>query len=389
MKKRTPHKAKAGLRPVMLAGAAAVLLLVGMGVVFMPRSQKVSTPPSGPLSRQVMAYAEQLVIAHKEPPTLAALHYAYIASAYDDALHNGSQTDALFAARDITNVLFADKKDATNQAFQKLADDNHVPGYSAASHVTKQAAAVILTYSERYASDGHDLKWDGVIPTGTGKWTKTAAAPATPRAGDWKRWVVTKPIEAPAPPAPGSAEDARQLNSVQRAVAGRNGEDVNKINFWAGSIGTETPSGIWQNQLFATIKNALPADAKSADAQYALVQKNVAQTMSDAFMECWKVKYTYWTARPDQRLPGLQTGMPDPPFPSYISGHSTVSKAAADALSIMVPQYKDTWESMAVEARNSRLVAGIHFDIDNAVGFDVGTEVVRQSSTALNLQPVL
>jgi hypothetical protein len=33
---------------------------------------------------------------------------------------------------------------------------------------------------------------------------------------------------------------------------------------------------------------------------------------------------------------------------------------------------------MATEARNSRLVAGIHFDIDNKVGFDVGTEVAKQ-----------
>jgi hypothetical protein len=111
--------------------------------------------------------------------------------------------------------------------------------------------------------------------------------------------------------------------------------------------------------------------------------------MSDAFMECWKVKYTYWTARPDMRMPGLQTGMPDPNFPSYISGHSTVSKAAADVLSVMVPKYRDQWEAMAAEARYSRLVAGIHFEIDNSVGFDVGSNVAEQAIASLHVSQVL
>src|SRR5207245_2468798 len=130
------------------------------------------------------------------------------------------------------------------------------------------------------------------------------------------------------------------------------------INFWGGTPGTDSPSGIWQNQLYKTIKSDLPKDSLQADKTYAAIQMDIAQAMSDAFMECWKVKYSYWTARPTMRIPGLQTAMDNPNFPSYISGHSTISKAAADVLSVLVPKYQMQWEAMASEARDSRLSAG-------------------------------
>jgi hypothetical protein len=168
------------------------------------------------------------------------------------------------------------------------------------------------------------------------------------------------------------------LQIVKQASANRNGNDINTINFWGGTPGTNAPSGIWQDQIYKKVHQLLPSDPLLADKKYSAIQATSAQTMSDAFMECWKIKYTYWTARPDMRDPSIKTAMDDPNFPGYISGHSTISKAAADILSVMVPSEASSWESMATEARNSRLVAGIHFDIDNKVGFDVGTEVAKQ-----------
>jgi hypothetical protein len=43
---------------------------------------------------------------------------------------------------------------------------------------------------------------------------------------------------------------------------------------------------------------------------------------------------------------------------------------------------------MAVEARQSRLIAGIHYDIDNEQGFKVGTQVAQQVIAIKNLQQV-
>ena len=385
-KKQTPAR-KYVVIAVITVG---ICLIATTSCIVYVRSQNLKTPDGGPLSRQIMAFAEQEVIAYRVPPPLAALQYAYIASAYADSLQRGGQTDALYAAKEMFIMLYPDSSNKIAAGFGTLAALNRVQNLQNNSSVSGPVLSVIHAYINRYASDGHTLAWNGVIPKGPDKWvSRTGLPPVSPRAGDWKRWTVTTPISVPPPPAPGSAADNIQLHIVAQAVAARNGEDSKLINFWAGSIGTETPSGIWQNQLFATVKNKLSTDAVSADNSYALIQKNVAQTMSDAFMECWKVKYIYWTARPDMRLPGLVTGMPDPNFPGYISGHSTVSKAAADVLSVMDPADRTQWEAMAAQARRSRLVAGIHFDVDNSVGFDVGTNVASQSVTALHITRVL
>jgi hypothetical protein len=371
-----------------------VLLLVVLGSFWIRMQHKASdmvevaqSQPAIPLSYKVMQIAQDQVRALKPPPTEAALYYAYVASVYADALQQGDQSTAVSAAGAMMNTFYPSKTSVVNTAMASIRKE-----YLLESTVPKQAVVDSVTneYAKRYANDGHDLKWDGVIPAGVGKWHKERPAdPFTPRAGDWKRWLVTVPIAVPAPPAVGSKEDMQQLQTVKQVSSTRNGQDVNIINFWGGVPGTEAPAGIWQNQLYRTVKDELPSDAHTADIRYAATQKVLAQTLSDAFMECWKVKYTYWTARPDMRDTSIDTAMDNPNFPSYVSGHSTISKAAADVLGVMVPKHASEWQAMAVEARDSRLKAGIHFDIDNQVGFQLGTDVAKQITSSLHLQAQL
>lgn len=352
-----------------------------------PEPKAAAIEAKEPMSRQVMFLAEQIVKDVKPPPTTAALQYAYVASAYYDALKVGGQVDAWRASHYVLKMLYPDQTTRITDEMTKIAVANNLSLTDTNSESPDIARQVIDTYSARYKSDKHELVWDGKIPTGPGKWLQLSAiGPFTPRAGEWQRWIVNKSILVPPPPAVGSVQDLKELEMVKQASASRNGEDVNKINFWGGAPGTESPGGVWQNQVYATIKDELPAGTLPADLQYAEIQRDVAQTISDAFMECWKVKFTYWTARPSMRIPALVTAMPNPNFPGYISGHSTISKAAADVLSTLIPKHAAEWQSMAVEARDSRLKAGIHYDIDNKVGFDVGTEVAKQAITNLKLQ---
>jgi hypothetical protein len=115
--------------------------------------------------------------------------------------------------------------------------------------------------------------------------------------------------------------------------------------------------------------------------EFAYRQMILAQTLSDAFMECWKVKYIYWTKRPDMVNTTIHTAMPNPPFPSYVSGHSTISFAAATVLGYFFPNKKEMYLQNAEEAKNSRLWAGIHFSYDNEegkkLGRQVGEEVIK------------
>ncbi|WP_200974336.1 vanadium-dependent haloperoxidase [Echinicola sp. 20G] len=109
----------------------------------------------------------------------------------------------------------------------------------------------------------------------------------------------------------------------------------------------------------------------------------VAVTLMDGFIACWDEKYRSNRIRPETAIrkyidptwtPFLQT----PPFPEYLSGHSTVSTAASVVLTHYFGEefpYSDTVEERyglkarsyssftqaANEAAISRLYGGIHF----------------------------
>jgi membrane-associated phospholipid phosphatase len=110
-----------------------------------------------------------------------------------------------------------------------------------------------------------------------------------------------------------------------------------------------------------------------------MVQMRLAQTLADAFMECWKVKYIYQTKRPDMTDKTIQEvlAMPNPPFPSYVSGHSTISFAGAEILAHFFPNKREIFIKHATQAKNSRLWAGIHFPHDNDEGQKLGEEVAK------------
>lgn len=338
-------------------------------------------------SRQVIEYVEQIVKDVKPTPPEAARTYAYVASVYSLTLAKSDQSNALMASMQMIDELYPEKAVQTHQAIGKIYSDN---GLKESTQLSSPAIQAQASLEERIKSDGFTLKWDGKIPTGVGKWyLENNKPPFAPMAGQWRRWIVSGVFPVPAPPQYGSAVDTGELGIVQVAVQGRTAADIDKINFWGGTPGTETPAGIWQNQFYKTVKDELPFDLKKRDGVYARAQTVLAQTLADAFMECWKVKYTYWTARPSMRIPNLDKAMPNPGFPSYLSGHSTISKAAAEVLAVMVPDKASTWRQMAVDARDSRLVAGIHFQVDNTEGFNLGEKVARQVIQNYKLKPVV
>ena len=107
-------------------------------------------------------------------------------------------------------------------------------------------------------------------------------------------------------------------------------EQQQVAQFWADGAGTATPAGHWNTIALDLIKKYMVYTSEAAVILGAL---NTAQ--ADAFIACWDAKYTYWHTRPvtaiRQRIDGrwspyLQT----PFFPSYVSGHATVSGAAAE-----------------------------------------------------------
>jgi membrane-associated phospholipid phosphatase len=116
---------------------------------------------------------------------------------------------------------------------------------------------------------------------------------------------------------------------------------------------------------------------------------NTAQ--ADAFIACWDAKYAYWTLRPVTAIrrvidPDWLSYLVTPPFPYYVSGHSSTSGAASTVLARFFPNRAGQLNAMAEEAAISRLYGGIHFRSGNEAGLELGRRVGENALQAFRAQ---
>src|SRR5204863_651795 len=185
--------------------------------------------------------------------------------------------------------------------------------------------------------------------------------------------------------------EVKKLGAAVRST--RMAEQELIAQFWADGPMTETPSGHWNSiaQEIATARgNTLEENARL----FALL--NIA--MADAAICAWDAKYTYDFWRPVTAIafaePQLNwmSFIVTPPFPEYVSGHSTFSGAAATVLPLFygtedlpfttgsdflpgVTRSFSTCLDAAEEAALSRLYGGIHFRSANEDGLQAGISI--------------
>jgi hypothetical protein len=129
--------------------------------------------------------------------------------------------------------------------------------------------------------------------------------------------------------------------------------------------------------------------------------------VADAFIKCWEWKYHFFTERPNTFIPRYiddewESFWPDPPFPSFPSGHAIQAAAAATVLrdtygdsfsftdrahegrerdevrdtDFVIRSFNSFWEA-ALETADSRFYGGIHTRQDNDVGIAKGKEIAK------------
>lgn len=164
-----------------------------------------------------------------------------------------------------------------------------------------------------------------------------------------------------------------------------------------------SPPGHWMNIVGIGAQKA-GADFSTTVAAYA----ETAIALYDGFISCWDEKYRSNYVRPETVIskhldaewrPYIQT----PPFPSYTSGHATVSAAAGE---IMTEWFGDdlsftdtsllefgiksreiiSFRKAAWEAGLSRLYGGIHYRFDNEKGNEYGARLGQYISHRLKLK---
>ncbi len=275
------------------------------------------------------------------------------------------------------------------------------------------------------AGDGWDKFIDHASSNSLGQWRPTTPmfdVALLPQWAELEPFAMTAPDQfRPAgPPALSSLEYADALHEVQQlgqATGGsRTAEQTQIARFWADGPGTVTPVGHW-NQIAASValkrRNGLSANARL------LGELNLA--LADAAIVAWDAKYAanFWRPVTAIREADLDDN-PDtasdaawspllitPPFPEYVSGHSTFSAAAAEVLthafgedtaftvnSPGLPGVERSFTSFrqaAEEAGRSRIYGGIHFEFANqdgqAAGRSVAQWVLDRFSSETDVQP--
>jgi hypothetical protein len=271
----------------------------------------------------------------------------------------------------------------------------------------REVGAAILAWA---AGDGyrelHNCPY--VSPTGRGFWEPTAPAfAANPLEPCWGRLrpmaVASGAVCAP----PGPHEYSEQQGSifmtetleVYDTVRNRTVEQEQIARYWADDPGrTGTPPGHWVAITSQILKNDHLSLAAAVEA-YA----RVGIAVNDGFITCWRTKYSVNLVRPVTVIRKLidATWLPvvnTPPFPEYVSGHSTQSGAASYLLTDMFgmkaftdtthadhgiepaldPRRFNSFFEAAGEAAISRLYGGIHFRAGVEHGIDQGFCVGRQ-----------
>ena len=253
-------------------------------------------------------------------------------------------------------------------------------GEQIANAVAEKALARLRT-DGMGAAVGNPTVWaqmeqDAVSRGNTTPW-KSMEAPARPMMlaafGNVKLWQINSTqrdsLRPEAPPAVGSDKFTKELEEVQSIRRDQNSREWQIALYWADGVGTYTPPGHWNE-----ITSHKVAEEKLNELRTARVFSLLNMAMADAAICCWDTKSYYYTARPTQIDESIKTiGLPN--FPSYTSGHSTFSGAAATVLGFLFPADQPKFTAMAQEASASRIYGGIHFRSDCEVGLRCGNAI--------------
>lgn len=301
----------------------------------------------------------------------------------EDAVISGVTADLLkslfpAAVEEIT-LKAAEQRNAAIWSGKATASD-----VSAGLALGKSVATVFLA---RAANDGMKnaagtpTLWkslaDAAVARGEIPW-KSLEQPARPpmlaNFGQVRAWMMTPAdivAERPAPPPSTSSEQMKQeLAEVKSTVDHLTREQYAIALKWNDGVGTSTPPGHWN-----TIASDYVRDARMSEVRAARTFALLNMAMHDAAVACWEVKFFYFNPRAAQLDPSIRTPIGLPNFPSYSSGHSTFSAAAASVLSSLFPDGATSFDGMKDEAAISRLYGGIHYRSDIEKGKAHGQRV--------------
>ncbi|PWT78152.1 MAG: hypothetical protein C5B59_02360, partial [Bacteroidetes bacterium] len=166
-----------------------------------------------------------------------------------------------------------------------------------------------------------------------------------------------------------------------------------------------TSPGHWLSILQQVLRQT-NTDVDKGALAYALV----GTSLNDAAITCWQTKYKYNQVRPVTYIrnvmgfPSWNPVLTTPAHPEYPSAHAVISSAASAVFTRMfgnigsftdhtydyegfAPRTYNSFEAIGVDAGNSRLYAGIHYQPSIDTGLNVGRKVTANIFNAIQSRP--
>ncbi len=217
--------------------------------------------------------------------------------------------------------------------------------------------------------DGSAAPWTGSVPVGPCKWT--GANPGNVTAANWDPLLLDSPGQfRPAPP---PACDSPEVQAETAAVRNfpRTFVTNYKAYYW------QSPDGLHQWPYRYADKWISEDRLDRNPPRVARIYALIAAVYFDAFIASQDGKFAYWYMRPHQLDPAITPLFAVPNFPSYPSNHSTFSAARSEILAHLFPTRADFIRAVGKEAGDSRIWAGIHYEMDNVAGMQLGKSVAQ------------
>ncbi len=274
--------------------------------------------------------------------------------------------------------VFPEKADALRQKARVAAESRLMAGANFRSDIEaglKLGEAVAQQVIALREGDGSEQPKTGALPKSAEQWGHDKAM--EPHAGSWKTWLLDSGSQFRlSPPAAASSPELQaELAEVQRELATlpQYPWKLEQARYWNFDV----PAIIWSKRA-----QKLSRLYGLSTPQTARVLAVLAAIEADTFIACWDTKYVVRRPRPSDLDPTLPLGtserpampFPTPPHPSYPSGHSAASMAAATYLKSVFPGEAMDLVDDANQAAMSRLYAGIHYRSDNADGMVLGQQ---------------
>ncbi len=239
--------------------------------------------------------------------------------------------------------------------------------YTAGMELGRKVAEQVIA---RARVDGSDAVWAGTVPIGKCMWV--GANPGNVTATGWKPLLLSSAAEfRPTPP---PACDSPEIIAETGAVRNYPRTFVTnyKAFYWQSPEGLNTWPYVYANKWMN--EDQINQNPPRAARIYALL----GAAFYDAFIASQDGKFTYWYIRPHQLDTGITPLFPVPNFPSYPSNHSTFSATRSEMLAYLFPKRAEFVRAVGKEAGDSRIWAGIHYEIDNQAGVKLGRSVAEK-----------